>query len=115
MSEYKMLFGFATPEFNENMAIVVEETPEYFVVKKPLTLFKQMASENSMGVAFIPFMFSSGAGKDNKLVRIYKSQILWSADEANIDEDLLNSYTTQTTGLVIAGAKMPSKSSLLVK
>ena len=35
--------------------------------------------------------------------------------EANIDEDLLNSYTTQITGLVIAGTKMPPKSSLLVK
>ena len=116
MSEYKMLFGFATMDFNENIGVVVDETPEYFVIKKPLTLLKQQVSgDGSVGVSFVPFMLSVGAAKAEN-IKVYKSNIAWAISEPDIDEGLVNGYTTQTTGLVVAGtSQIPPVSKLLVK
>ncbi len=113
MSEYKMLFGFATMDFNENIATVIDDSnPEYYVVKKPYTLLKRPVGDGEMSIAFMPFMMSAGVG-EGESVRITRSQIAWSIVEPNIDENLVNNYYTQTTGLALPAVKAPSK--LLVK
>ena len=115
MNEYKILFGFATVDFNENIGIVVDETDDYIILKKAYTLLKQPNSSGSMSVAFIPFMMSAGVGEGNK-VKVNKAQIAWSMVEPDIDENLVNNYITQTTGLVVAGTDVKSATSkLLVK
>lgn len=115
MNEYKILFGFATVDFNENIGIVVDETDDYIILKKAYTLLKQPNSSGSMSVAFIPFMMSAGVGEGNK-VKVNKAQIAWSMIEPDIDENLVNNYITQTTGLVVAGTDVKSATSkLLVK
>ena len=115
MNEYKILFGFATVDFNENIGIVIDETDDYIILKKPYTLIKQPTSSGSMSVAFVPFMMSAGVGDGNN-VKVNKTQIAWSMVEPDIDENLVNNYITQTTGLVVAGSDVKSAASkLLVK
>ena len=115
MSEYKILFGFATVDFNENIGVVIDETDDYFILKKPYTLIKQPSSSGAMSVALVPFMMSAGVG-DGKKVKINKSQVAWSIVEPDIDENLVNNYIAQTTGLVVAGTDVKSATSkLLVK
>ena len=113
MNEYKLLFGYASGT-DENLGIVTEETPEYFVMKKLRTFMKQPTSQGIVAMA-VPFMLSSSLSSKDAPVKVYKNQLGWSIEEKDIDQNLLNEYIQSTTGLAVASNLSTAKPSLLAK
>lgn len=111
MTEYKLLF-VTTSSGEESIGTVIDETPEYYIFKKPRTFIKQPTSQG-IGIAIVPFMLSASLTQKDSDVKVYKRHIVWTIDEKDIDQGLLNSYIQETTGLAVASS-MPSKPSLLV-
>ena len=113
MQEYKMLFGYASGT-DENIGIVIDETPEYYVMKKLRTFLKQPTSQG-IAAAIVPFMLSSSLSAKEANVKIYKNQLGWSIEEKDIDQAILNEYIQATTGLAVASSLTSAKSPLIVK
>lgn len=111
-SEYKLLFSTVNSN-EESIGTVIDETPEYYVFKKPRTFIKQPTSQG-IGIAIVPFMLSASLSAKDADVKVFKNQIVWCLEEKDIDQGLLNSYTQEATGLAVAQS-IPPKSSLLVK
>jgi hypothetical protein len=112
MQEYKLLFGYAQGT-DEHLGTVIDETSEFYIMKKLKTFMKQPTPQG-LAAAIVPFMLSSALSSTDAPVKIYKNQIGWSIDEKDIDQGILNEYIQATTGLTVATSSAATKSGLLV-